>query len=94
MLTQWHDYIKIPSFTDGAVAIAGSYLFISHNSDGYGTLTRTDRNGAVISTQRMPNLGEGAALIDGAIYISFESAARGGRPSAIDKVANYWRINP
>lgn len=88
-----HAYFLVPDFTDGAVVIPGGYLFISHGQDGYGTLSTCGRTGTVYHQQRMPNLGEGAALIGKSIFFSFESGARGGRPSAHDKLKTYYRMD-
>jgi hypothetical protein len=85
-------YFLVPPFTDGAAYFPGGFIFMSHGQDGYGTMTTTSQAGIVIREQRMPNLAEGAALVDGKVFISFESGARGGRPSAIDKLSNYYTI--
>lgn len=85
-------YFLVPEFTDGAAYFPGGFVFVSHGHDGYGVMTRTTQAGVVTHEQRMPNLGEGATFVDGKIFISFESGARGGRPSAIDKLSNYYTI--
>jgi hypothetical protein len=84
---------EAPKYTDGVVVTADRFIFVSHSRPdvpkGFGTMTvaaRSAQRSAGRHCFAMPNLGEGAVLIDGTVYTVFESGVLGSRSPSADHI--------
>lgn len=84
---------EAPRYTDGVVVTPDRFIFVSHSRPdvpkGFGTMTVAARSAQLSANRRcfaMPNLGEGAVLIDGIVYTVFESGVPGSRSPSADHI--------
>jgi hypothetical protein len=89
---------EAPKYTDGVVVTPDRFIFVSHSrpnvQKGFGTMTVAARSAQPSANRRcfaMPNLGEGAVLIDGIVYTVFESGAPGSHTASANRIKNLHR---
>jgi len=92
---------QVPKFTDGVVVTEDRFIFVSHapagTSRGFGTMTVAVRSANLSDFPRrcfaMPNLGEGATLVDGIVYTVFESGTPKSHPASANRIPYLHRAD-
>lgn len=88
---------EVPARTQGVLVTDDLFMFVASDASDRGRMWVVRRDGPVPGKApgrcfRNPDLGQGMAIIDGAVFVSYESGAKHfDKPSTANKIKNLHR---